>query len=245
MGCVDAYILGLASTRAPVWGRTLRPSRSNINTSSFNSRPIVGANPETAPPVQEDYELQLTPRVGANRQRMPCRFPRRASTHAPRVGANVKNPWHNYEQSELQLTPPCGGAPPEEDTRIAMYRASTHAPAWGRTCNLLAADDHIGPSTHAPSWGRTCSGTLFYIWQALQLTPHRGGELNIWALGADDKMLQFTSPCGANFLVRNLNHNQHRFNSRPCVGANYCWRTNAMRQKNASTHAPCGGRTQI
>ena len=98
----------------------------------------------------------------------------------------------------LQLTPPCGGDPPEEDTCIAMYRASTHA----------------------PSWGRTCSGTLFYIWQALQLTPHRGGELNIWALGADDKMLQFTPPCGANFLVRNLNHNQHRFNSRPMWGAN-------------------------
>ena len=89
--CTYASKRQKATTHATEWGRTDDVPLKKYEY-ELQLTPHVGANPETAPPVQEDYELQLTPRVGANRQRMPCRFPRRASTHAPvwgRTGSEV------------------------------------------------------------------------------------------------------------------------------------------------------------
>ena len=85
VGCVDAYILGLASTRAPVWANSA-PQSVKHKYQQLQLTPHVGANPETAPPVQEDYELQLTPHRGGE-------------LNIWALGADDKM---------LQFTPPCG-----------------------------------------------------------------------------------------------------------------------------------------
>ena len=93
--------------------------------------------------------LQLTPRAGTNPAVCPCAQPVPSFNSRPSVGAkqaeieqmthecvfNSRPVWGRTQKSCPGVYPRCAstpapvwGRPPEEDTRIAMYRASTHAP---------------------------------------------------------------------------------------------------------------------
>ena len=124
-----------------------------------------------------------------------------------------------YRAARFQLTPPRGG-----DHRPTYHRSKSPCfnsrPREGATCFCEWASGGNCVSTHAPARGRRCKSASFVGVVLFQLTPPRGGDLNL-LVGHD------VPPC---------------FNSRPREGATRRGELRIEALGPVSTHAPARGR---
>ena len=125
----------LASTHAPAWGRT-----------NSGEKPAGFYEASTHAPAWGRTGQGRRPGAG------PARYNSR-----PRVGVNVKNPWHNYEQSELQLTPREGGEC-RAMANVSKLDNSNSLHSVGKPQRLPPGYDCNETTTHAPVRGANGTG---------------------------------------------------------------------------------------